>query len=55
MTADAFATVFMTKDLYEAAEIGNQIPDLEYLFIYSDEKGNLQEMKSANMYKYLIK
>ena len=55
MTADAFATVFMTKDLYEAADIGDQIPDLEYLFIYSDEEGNLQEMKSIGMDKYLIK
>ena len=55
MTADAFATVFMTKDLYEAADIGDQIPDLEYLFIYSDEKGNLREMKSIGMDKYLIK
>jgi len=55
MTADAFATVFMTKDLDEAADIGDSIPDLDYLFIYADEKGNLHEMKSANMNKYVLK
>ena len=55
MTADAFATVFMTKDLDEAVDIGDRIQGLDYLFIYSDEKGNLREMKSANMDKYLIK
>ena len=55
MTADAFATVFMTKDLDEAVTIGNRIPDLDYLLIYSDENGNLCEKRSANMDKYLIK
>jgi thiamine biosynthesis lipoprotein len=55
MTADAFATVFMTKDLDEATSIGDKIPDLDYLFIYADERGNLREMKSVNMDKYLVK
>ena len=55
MTADAFATVFMTKDLNEAAAIGDQIPGLDYLFIYADEKGNLREKKSVNMDKHLLK
>ena len=55
MTADALATVFMTKDLDEAVVIGDQIPGLDYLFIYADEKGDLHEKKSANLDKYLIK
>jgi thiamine biosynthesis lipoprotein len=55
MTADAFATVFMTKGLDEAVAIGNQIEGLDYLFIYVDEKGNLQEKRSINMDKYLIR
>ena len=55
MTADAFATVFMTKDLDEAVLIGNSFPELDYLFIYADEKGNLREKKSVNMDRYLVK
>ena len=55
MTADAFATVFMTKTLDKAVLLGDRIPGLDYLFIYADENGNLQEKKSPNMDKYLIK
>ena len=55
MTADAFATVFMTKNLDEAAAIGDSIPDLEYLFIYADNDGNLLEKKSINFDNYLLK
>jgi thiamine biosynthesis lipoprotein len=55
MTADAFATAFMTKDLDEAVALGNRIQGLDYLFIYSDETGNLQEKKSLNIDKYLLK
>jgi thiamine biosynthesis lipoprotein len=55
MTADAFATAFMTMYLEKAVSIGNQIPDLDYLFIYADESGVLQEKKSSNMDQYIIK
>jgi len=55
MTADAFATVFMTMDLDEAVSLGNEIYDLDYLFIYADEKGNLREKRSVNMDKYIVK
>jgi thiamine biosynthesis lipoprotein len=55
MTADAFATVFMTKSLEEATAIGDRVPGLDYLFIYADEKGNLREKRSLNLDKYLIK
>ena len=55
MTADAFATVFMTKNLDEAVAIGDQIQGLDYLFIYADEDGNLLEKMSIDMDKYLIK
>jgi len=55
MTADAFATVFMTKNLDEATAIGDSIPDLEYLLIYSDDDGNFLEKMSINFDKYLIK
>jgi thiamine biosynthesis lipoprotein len=55
MTADAFATAFMTMDLEKAVSIGNRIPDLDYLFIYVDEAGNLQEKKSFNMEQIILK
>jgi len=57
MTADAFATVFMTMDLDEAVALGDrmQTHGLEYLFIFADEKGNLKEMRSANLDNYLLK
>jgi thiamine biosynthesis lipoprotein len=55
MTADAFATAFMTKTVDEAVVLGNRLPDLDYLFIYADENGNLQEKRSENLDKYLIK
>jgi len=55
MTADAFATVFMTKTLDEAVAIGNRISGLDYLFIYTDDEGNLREKKSVNLDKYIIK
>jgi len=54
MTADAFATVFMTKNLDEAAAIGDSIPNLEYLFIYADNDGNLLEKRSINLDNYVI-
>jgi len=54
MTADAFATVFMTKPLDEAVALGDKIQGLDYLFIYADENGNLKEKKSANINEYLM-
>ncbi|MCL1933008.1 MAG: FAD:protein FMN transferase [Candidatus Azobacteroides sp.] len=55
MTADAFATAFMTKTVDNAVILGDRIPGLDYLFIYTDENGNLLEKESLNMDKYLIK
>ena len=57
MTADAFATVFMTLDVEKAVELGDslQIDGLDYLFIYEDENGKLKEKRSVNMDDYLLK
>ena len=55
MTADAFATVFMTKSLEDAVAIGDRIQGLDYLFIYSDNDGNLLEKQSLNFDRYVIK
>jgi thiamine biosynthesis lipoprotein len=46
MTADAFATAFMTMNLDKAIEVAKQISELDYIFIYTDKTGNLQEVKS---------
>ncbi|MDR1526396.1 MAG: FAD:protein FMN transferase [Dysgonamonadaceae bacterium] len=46
MTADAFATAFMAMGLERALSVADSIPGLDYLFIYSDEKGNLLEKVS---------
>jgi thiamine biosynthesis lipoprotein len=55
MTADAWATAFMAMGLERASAIAGQIPDLDYLFIYADENGNLLEKRSAHFEKYLKK
>jgi len=55
MTADAFATVFMTKSLDEAVAIGDRIQGLDYLFVYSDEDGNLLEKRSINLDNYVVR
>ncbi|MDR2843096.1 MAG: FAD:protein FMN transferase [Candidatus Symbiothrix sp.] len=46
MTADAWATAFMSLGLEKACAVAEQLPDLEYLFIYTDEEGSLLERKS---------
>ncbi|GHT63000.1 FAD:protein FMN transferase [Bacteroidia bacterium] len=45
MTADAFATAFMTMDLDKATGIANHIPGMNCIFIYADSEGNLKEYK----------
>ena len=46
MTADAFATAFMVLGFERACRIADRIPEMDYLFIYSDENGNYWEKKS---------
>jgi thiamine biosynthesis lipoprotein len=46
MTADALATACMSLGLERAVALADSIPHLDYLFIYSDEAGNLQEKYS---------
>ncbi|GHU87651.1 FAD:protein FMN transferase [Bacteroidia bacterium] len=54
MTADAYATAFMTLGLEKACAIGDNIPELVYYFIFSDEEGNLGVKYSSNMEKYIM-
>lgn len=46
MTADAFATAFMTMDKDKAVALAKTIEGIDYLFIYSDDSGALKEEKS---------
>ena len=48
MTADALATAFMAMGIDKAVALAQTIPGLEYLFIYSDERGNLLEKRSLS-------
>lgn len=54
MTADAYATVFMTLGLEKACALGDNIPELAYYFIFSDEEGNPGVKYSSNMEKYIM-
>jgi thiamine biosynthesis lipoprotein len=45
MTADAFATAFMVLGLEKACAIATQFPQMDYLFVYADENGELKELK----------
>jgi thiamine biosynthesis lipoprotein len=51
MTADAFATAFMVLGVDSACSIAGRIPEIDYLFVYTDKEGNLCEKKSANFDK----
>jgi thiamine biosynthesis lipoprotein len=51
MTADALATAFMVLGLEKAVALGDQIPGLDYLLVYADENGILQERKSRHFAK----
>ncbi len=55
MTADAYATAFMTMGLEKACVLGDRIPDLAYYFVYSDENGNHRVKMSSNMESHLVR
>jgi thiamine biosynthesis lipoprotein len=49
MTADALATTFMALGLEKACALAAQFPEMEYLFVYEDEKGDLKEKKTGRV------
>ncbi len=51
---DALATGFMVLGLDEAYELATQLEDIEAMFIYSDEKGNLQVKSTPGMAGILV-
>lgn len=55
MTADAYATAFTAMGREETRKIKEQLPDIEYMFIYSDENGKFQTDYSPGFSQYLQK
>lgn len=51
-TADALATAFMVMGVEEAVAFCNKDNSIDALFIYSDEKGNLQTCETENFKRY---
>lgn len=54
MTADAYATAFMTMGLEKACLLGNSVPGLAYYFVYSDDQGIHQVKSSTNINQYIF-
>ncbi|MCC8152869.1 MAG: FAD:protein FMN transferase [Tannerellaceae bacterium] len=53
MTADAYATACMAMGLEKAVENADNIPEIEYFFIYADEEGKHQVKYSKGLLPYL--
>ncbi|MCC6725057.1 MAG: FAD:protein FMN transferase [Saprospiraceae bacterium] len=51
---DALATSFMVLGLDKAYELASQMKGIEAMFIYSDEKGNLQIKQTPGVAKMLV-
>ncbi len=54
MTADAFATAFMVMGHETGIELARSIPEIEVLFIYSDERGNNQIYMSEGFEEFVV-
>lgn len=52
---DALATGFMVMGLEEAFTLAEQLEDIEALFIYSDENGNMQTDYTSGVADFLVK
>jgi thiamine biosynthesis lipoprotein len=55
MTADAWATVFLASGLEKSIQLLRQHPELEALFIYSDEDGNIETHTTRGMNAIIYK
>ncbi|MDR1370446.1 MAG: FAD:protein FMN transferase [Dysgonamonadaceae bacterium] len=52
MTADAYATAFMTLGLDEACKLADDLPELDYIFVYSDREGVMKIIRSKGLSDY---
>ncbi len=53
MTADAYATAFMTMGYQKALELTESLPNLESYLIFANEKGEMETVMSSGMKQYL--
>jgi thiamine biosynthesis lipoprotein len=49
MTADAFATAFMVMDLNAAVDLAKRIGKMDFIFVYSNDQGDLNVLKSDSI------
>lgn len=54
ISADAYATAFMAMGREEARNVQLKVPELEYLFIYTDDTGQFRTDYSEGFQKYLV-
>jgi len=54
MTSDGLSIAFTAFNDKEASRIGDALPNVEYLLIYTDEEGNYKTKYSEGMRKYLL-
>jgi thiamine biosynthesis lipoprotein len=54
MTADAYATAFMAMGVEAACRMAEQVPEIAYYLIYSDEEGSMQITYSKGMSSKLV-
>ena len=53
MTADAYATAFMTMGLEQSKELASKLPGLHYYFIYENEDGGYGIEQSDGFDQYI--
>ncbi len=54
MTADAYATVFMTLGLEESLKLATELSDLDYYFIYENKDGKIGVLYSEGFDQFFI-
>lgn len=54
MTADAYATAFMTMGLDASCRLAESLENIEYYFVYTDQEGNPQVKYSKGMEEQIL-
>ena len=54
MTADAYATAFMTMGVEKSVEVAKTIPGLDYYFIYTKPDGEIDFLFSDNFQQFIV-
>jgi thiamine biosynthesis lipoprotein len=53
MTADAYATAFMTMGIEKSKEVAATVPGLDYLFIYEMADGSFGTVQSDGFEQFI--